>query len=162
MAPQLSKFTGAQRVTRSLHRRCLFRDQASAVSQVEGLVEVVHAADFCITVVPRATRLLSSTCCHRPLAQITQQAMSDEDDDPVALVLDNGSGMMKAALARSPMLGRPLVHFTFSPIAFKRIIFRNIFQRVLRAILECDTIAKTTACIYCLLGQVGTQRRFSP
>ena len=33
-------------------------------------------------------------------------------------------------------LARPLGHFVSSLIGLKRIIFRNVFQRVLRAILD--------------------------
>ena len=39
------------------------------------------------------------------------------------------------ACVKATYLGRPLGHFVFSLIGFKRIIFRDIFQMVLRSIL---------------------------
>ena len=48
------------------------------------------------------------------------------------------------ALQGFGLLGRVLGHFTFSFSGFKRIIFRNIFQRVLRVIFEVRAFSCTS------------------
>ena len=45
------------------------------------------------------------------------------------------TGMAFAAILANGSLGRPLEYFIFSLFEFKRVMFRNIFPRVLKAIL---------------------------